>query len=246
MKIIADMHTHTIASYHAYSTILENIQAAGRAHHSAIAITEHGPNMKDAPLLNYFKNLRIIPKTVDGVRVFCGVELNILDAEGNVDLADDYLARLDFAIASFHKEVTAPLSEQEHTNAYIALAANPFIDMLGHTGNPNFPYSFEPVIQKMKQHSKAMEINENSSVARPNSEENCKTILRLCKQYEVPVFVNSDAHFCTMIGNYSRSLSMLSELSFPEELVINADEERLNNYVRRRKEEKLAFFQKTL
>ena len=49
MKIIADTHTHTIASTHAYSTLLENVGYAKKAGLRAIAITDHGPAMPDAP-----------------------------------------------------------------------------------------------------------------------------------------------------------------------------------------------------
>lgn len=43
MKI--DLHTHTIISGHAYSTILENLQAAREAGLTAFAVTDHGPAM---------------------------------------------------------------------------------------------------------------------------------------------------------------------------------------------------------
>ena len=42
MEIIADLHTHTIASTHAYSTITEMVQAASAKNLYAIAITDHG------------------------------------------------------------------------------------------------------------------------------------------------------------------------------------------------------------
>ena len=45
MKLIADTHTHTIASNHAYSTVLENIEAAKERGLLYLAMTEHGPNM---------------------------------------------------------------------------------------------------------------------------------------------------------------------------------------------------------
>ena len=47
MKIIADLHTHTLVSAHAYSSLEEMVTGAGRANLSAIAITDHGPQMPD-------------------------------------------------------------------------------------------------------------------------------------------------------------------------------------------------------
>ena len=43
MKIIADMHTHTVASTHAYSTIKEMAEAARDAGLEYLAITDHTP-----------------------------------------------------------------------------------------------------------------------------------------------------------------------------------------------------------
>lgn len=43
MKI--DLHTHTIISGHAYSTLKENIEAARARGLEAFAVTDHGPAM---------------------------------------------------------------------------------------------------------------------------------------------------------------------------------------------------------
>lgn len=45
MKFIADTHIHSIASNHAYSTIMENIEAARQKGLVYMAMTEHGPKM---------------------------------------------------------------------------------------------------------------------------------------------------------------------------------------------------------
>lgn len=42
MKLIADTHSHTLASGHAYSTIREMVRAAFEKGMEAFAITEHG------------------------------------------------------------------------------------------------------------------------------------------------------------------------------------------------------------
>ena len=79
MKIIADTHTHTVASTHAYSTLLENVQYAKKAGLRAIAITDHGPSMPDAPHMWHFSASNIVPKQIDFVSVLFGVEANIID-----------------------------------------------------------------------------------------------------------------------------------------------------------------------
>ena len=55
----------------------------------------------------------------------------------------------------------------------------------------------------------------------------------MCKKYSVPIVIDSDAHFCTELGVYSNAERMLREIDFPEELIVNADEQRLYTYLRK-------------
>ena len=43
MKAIMDLHTHTLAAGHAYSTLLENIDAALAMGLQYLGMSEHGP-----------------------------------------------------------------------------------------------------------------------------------------------------------------------------------------------------------
>ena len=49
MKLIADTHTHTTASTHAYSTLQEMVHAAAEKGLFAIGITDHGYSMPGGP-----------------------------------------------------------------------------------------------------------------------------------------------------------------------------------------------------
>lgn len=55
MKALIDLHTHTLVSGHAYSTIKENVEAAKLAGLKYIGLSEHAPNMLASPLLIIFK-----------------------------------------------------------------------------------------------------------------------------------------------------------------------------------------------
>ena len=48
MKALIDLHTHTLVSGHAYSTIKENVEAAKLAGLKYIGLSEHAPNMPAA------------------------------------------------------------------------------------------------------------------------------------------------------------------------------------------------------
>lgn len=182
MRFVADLHTHTNVSVHAYSTLYENILFAKKCNLKAIAITNHAPAVPDAPTMNHFLNLKVIPEFVEGVRIFRGVEANIIDYDGNLDVPEKILLRLDWVIASFHEIACEPGSVQENTNAYMETVKNPLVDLIGHSGQPEFPYDHKKIIKTAKEYDKIIEINEGSYDSRKGSEKNCTEIAKLCKK----------------------------------------------------------------
>lgn len=82
LKIVADMHTHTLASVHAYATISEMVQQASDLGLFAMAITDHAHLAQR----QYFDSLVLIPEYFKSVRVLRGIEANICDYEGSIDV----------------------------------------------------------------------------------------------------------------------------------------------------------------
>ena len=101
MKLIADLHTHTLASGHAYGTIRENAQAAAQRGLALLGVSEHAPGIPGTCDPIYFWNLKCVPKMLHGIRVIHGSEINVLEG-GNLSLEERYLERLDYAIAGIH------------------------------------------------------------------------------------------------------------------------------------------------
>ena len=60
MNDYVDLHTHTIASGHAYSTIEAMIKAAEQKGIRLFGITEHAPEMPGTCSGLYFNNLRVL------------------------------------------------------------------------------------------------------------------------------------------------------------------------------------------
>ena len=83
-----------------------------------------------------------------------------------------------------------------------------------------------------------MEINNNSFVVRQGSADNCRSIAKLCKKYGAGIVVNTDAHFSHMIGQADRVCQMLGEIDFPEELILNANKQRLFSYIEEKRRER--------
>lgn len=226
MNLIADTHTHTIACDHAYSTLTENAAAAAKRGLRFLASTEHASALPGAPRPLHFSNLKELPPQLHGVTILKGAEVNILDREGNLDLPEWILARLDWVIASFHVVTCEPMSEEDHTRAWLAVAENPHVDVIGHCGDGRFPFDHSAVIKAFAKQDKIVEINAHSFKVRPGSAENCPRIARLCAREGVRVVVSSDAHFHDAVGRVDRALTMLAEIDFPRELILNMDYER--------------------
>lgn len=82
MKIELDVHTHTIASGHAFSTLQEMAQAAAGKGLKVLGITEHSPGIPGTCHPIYFRNLHVVPRRMYGVELLLGAEINILDGKG--------------------------------------------------------------------------------------------------------------------------------------------------------------------
>ncbi len=231
-EIAADLHCHTIASDHAYSTVTEVAQAAADHGLLAVAITDHGIGMEDAPHVWHFVNLPILPAAIAGVRVLSGVEANVMDRTGRLDMPPEVLDRLDIVVASMHRGLMPEEGIEACTEAWLALANNPLVDILGHSGTPCFAYDYERVIPECGRQGKVIEINENTFAVRRDSLDNCRRIAALCKRYGVRVTLDSDAHYHAAVGRVSNCRRLLQEVEFPEELVINGSRETFAAYCR--------------
>lgn len=231
MRIKFDTHTHTLASTHAYSTVAENAAYAAKLGMDGFAVTDHAPALPDAPHDWHFRNLKNLPKELYGQKILIGTELNILDLDGSIDLDEWILERLDVVNASIHTPAYKDKDALDHTSAYEAAVKNPYIDIICHSGTPAYSYDYEYIIKLAKENNKLMEINNHSFFVRKGSVKNCRKIAELCKKHGVGVVVSSDAHMFTDIGDYSLALNMLSEIDFPEELVMNTSYEKFAEFL---------------
>lgn len=228
MKYTLDVHTHTIASGHAYSTLIENAKAASEKGIKVLGTTEHGISMPHAPHIWYFHNYKVLPRELYGVTMLYGTEANIIDYDGNLDMEDFTLNKLDIIIGSIHDEVYKVGSIEENTRAFINVIKSGKVDIIGHLGNPGVPVDFEKIIKCAKENNVLIEINNSSfTTSRVGSFSNCKEIALLCKKYETMLIINSDAHFCTLIGEFTEAVNMLESIDFPEELIINKEPNQL-------------------
>ena len=80
---VLDLHTHTVASGHAYCSLREMAKAASEKGLEVLGITEHAPMMPGTCHKYYFDNLKVVPREMYGIQLLLGSEVNILDAQGD-------------------------------------------------------------------------------------------------------------------------------------------------------------------
>ena len=217
MKIVLDTHAHTIVSGHAYNTIREMAQMAKEKGLEAFALTEHAPQMPGTCHEFYFQNLHIVPREIYGVRLFMGVELNIMNEKGEVDLPESTLCQMDIAIASIHGPCyKGERTEEAITAAYLAAMENPLIHIIGHPDDGRYPVDYEQLAKKAKETGTILEVNNGS--LRPGG-------------FRVPVTMGSDAHMDVDLADYSYALPVIEESHFPEELIVNTSAELLKSCI---------------
>ena len=237
MDYLLDVHTHTIASGHAYNTIMEMAKAGFDKGLKLLGITEHAPMMPGTCHAMYFHNLKVVPRTMCGIELMLGAELNILDYDGHIDLDTRVLKQLDLKIASLHSVCIQPGTRKENTQAVLGAVHNPLVDIIGHPDDGRYEIDYEALVQGAKEYGKVLELNNHSmdpDCNRQNAVENDTVVLNLCKKYHVPVVMDSDAHFDLLIGEFDLARDLLEKLDFPEELVLNRSTDAIREYVNRK------------
>lgn len=241
MKYVLDIHSHTIASGHAYSTIKEMVEAAKERNLELLAITEHGSSMEGSCPEIYFANLRVVRREMMGVRLLLGSELNIMDYEGHLDMNEYTYKNLDITIASMHIGCIKPGTREQNTNAFIEAMKNPYVNIIGHPDDMRYPVDYESLVKAAREHHVLLELN-NSSLNpggfRKNSDENDITMLKLCKKYDIPIVMGSDAHVADDVANFFYAQKIIDQTGFPEELIINTSVDKLMEYLNFKKQMK--------
>lgn len=256
MKLLCDIHTHTIFSRHAYSTIEENVRAAAEAGLEVLGSADHFGNMlfsdNDVRQWQFFYNLGCWPREWHGVTLLRAAEADICSLNGDLYGEDVVYKKsmigqpykeeqtlytlvtrdLDYLVASIHNKTftdDAPISAT--TQMYINALEHKRVLMIGHPGRAGVPFDIDEVLTVAKEKNKLIEINEHSFGMGPHAEV-CKKIAIRCAELGVHIGVSTDAHISHDIGRFPTATSMLEEIHFPEELIATRSRDALFEQMR--------------
>ena len=233
IPILLDIHTHSLASGHgSRDTITDMAGAAADASLEILGISDHGPATPGSGSSSYFRNLRLADRRLFGVNLLYGVELNILNENGDVDLDDELIGTLDYALVSMHPDTFRSGSAASNTQAFINAMRHPRVRFLGHPDDGRFPVDYERLLSAAKEHHVFPELNNSSLMPQAFRKDGCQNsieILTICKRLQLPVLLSSDSHGKSRLGDMRYILPLLEQCNFPQELIINSDPALLYN-----------------
>ena len=174
-----DLHTHSIASGHALNTVYEMVREAKQKGIGLIGIVEHGPSMEGAPHEGYFWVSDQLDELY-GVRVLLGIEANILNERGEIDLKGDLIAKQRVVMAGLHSRTPYKTNNLENnTLALINTIQNPFVQIISHPYRTDFPVDIERVFDAAVRTGTLLELNNQVFTQQASHERFLETYKRL-------------------------------------------------------------------
>jgi len=218
-----DLHTHSCASGHGTNDRITDLaKEAARRHMKVLGISDHGPASPGSAGLSYFRSLFLGERCRFGVQIRYGVEANILDTEGNLDIPDDILRTLDYGIISMHRPIYTSGSPAENTGAYIRAMRHPNIRIIGHCDDSRFPVDYRELVTAAQSCGVMPELN-NVSLLPDSYRKDCRAnairMLQVCEDLSCPVILSSDSHGREHIGDVTEAWKLVGEVNFPHELI---------------------------
>lgn len=203
-----DLHTHTIASGHAFNTVFELVKEANARKMNTIAITDHGPSMEGASHSGYFEMLEQIPKKLYGVNVITGCESNIVSVEGEIDLSPELQNNLELVIAGLHKRTPFPekTTVSQNTDAIINAIKKNRIHIVSHPYRLEFPIDIEKVSRVAAEYNVLLELNLSLLDRHQSSKDlldQVRLMIKLAKENNQKLVISTDCHISTRLGDDS-------------------------------------------
>lgn len=192
-----DLHMHSTWS-DGRSTIEEMLAACAERGYEYLAISDHSQalamtgGLDEKRLAEQWDEIDEVAARHSEIRLLKSMEVDIL-AEGELDLADEMLERLDLVIVSVHSRFE--LSESRQTERVLRALEHPQVDLLAHpTGRllnrrKAFDLDLEAVLERAAELGVAVELN-----AQPHRLDLKDDHLMLARRLGVKVVIDTDAH----------------------------------------------------
>ena len=234
MQILADYHTHTKYS-HGKGTIEQNVLEAISKGIKTIGISDHGyKHLAYGIKLNDIYKMREeidkLNEKYSNIEILLGMECNILDCHGNIDIHDKIIENCDYIMAGYHFASTPTSlksmlnhcnnymiknekSKEYNTKALINAMRNNDIFIITHPGDKGEVY-IEEVAKIAKTTDKRLEINSSHGFLNANQ-------LMKIKNIGNKFVIGSDAHIPENVGNFDLAMKIIKEANLDLSLIEN-------------------------
>ncbi|MEK7251686.1 MAG: DNA polymerase/3'-5' exonuclease PolX, partial [Actinomycetota bacterium] len=204
-----DLHVHTSLSGDARDSLDKILAAAAARGMKYVATTDHGEDLAingatRQQLLAQRKRIARLQEQYPTMTILQGAELNI-GPDGSIDYDAEFLAGLDFGVASVHSSFN--LSREKQTARVIAAMHNPAVNVIGHlTGRrigkrPGIDLDTDAVLEAAAETGCAIEINGHLDRLDAPVE-----VLRHARGREVVFAISSDAHDTRELANVANGV----------------------------------------
>lgn len=234
MKILADYHTHTLYS-HGKGTIEDNVKVAISKGIKTIGISDHSYKhiaygVKKKDILKMREEVDYLNDKYTDINILLGMECNILDDKGNIDMDDKFIRDFDYIMAGYHFGSTptslrsllnhcnnyifkTEKAKEYNTKAVINAISNNDIFIITHPGDKGNVY-IEEVAKTAKKTNTRLEINSSHSFLNVNQ-------LNKIKGLENKFIIGSDAHCPERVGDFELAMKTISDSNLDISLVEN-------------------------
>ena len=247
MKCTGDFHTHSEYS-HGKGKLRENIEVAISKGLKELAITDHGPQtwnfirlgVKNAEeLLKIAEKIKLLQLEYPEIKLYSGVEANIINRDGELDVPGWVLEQLDITAVGYHllifpvnlhsaKEIIIDNRftykffpgkrdeiRQHNTEALIKTIQNYKIDFITHPGYGVDIDTYE-LARVCAEENTYLEINARHG-------ELTEGFVKAAAETDVKFIINSDAHSPEQVGEQEAGLKIVERLNLSKKRIINVE-----------------------
>ncbi|MBA3348239.1 MAG: DNA polymerase/3'-5' exonuclease PolX [Actinobacteria bacterium] len=213
--IRGDLHSHSTWS-DGKATIEEMALAARALGHDYLAMCDHSQRLREGKLEAQWEEIDALNERLAPFRVLKGVEVNIR-ANGELDLADDLLAQLDWVMASVHSSF-----DNDPTGRVLAAMESPHVDCIGHLTSRKIgkrgpsTVEVEKVVEGALATGTFLEIN-----SQPDRLDLRDANARLAGEAGLTLVISSDGHSPAALGYVELGVSQARRAWLAKEQILN-------------------------
>ncbi len=228
-----DLHTHSFFSACGIHTHLEILERGKRLGMEAIAITDHGPALQSRCTSPFYDRLN---KPLEGIRLLKGMECNLVNEEGEIDLPINRLPYLDVVLLGIHPNTPKGLGRGRYTEMLVkAVERNRTVDILTHLNDEAYPVEFETVVKAATERGIAIELNNSKTLLGRVSDDVTRSLVETVDTLNGRLVVTSDMHAIEELGLDDSVRPFLEQQAFPKERIVSASSDQVWRFLEDRR-----------